>query len=124
MAIREDRQMNQEEMADLLAMSQSTYSRLERNESMLPFEDLTRVAEKLKVPVQELLPEIFTVNNNPTDHANGIVFGSGFVFGTQIVTQVNHHYYSLDEASKELQKRTQELEIELAKLKGENKSSK
>lgn len=116
MAIREDRQMNQEEMAELLAMSQSTYSRLERNEAMLPFEDLARVAEKLKVPVQELLPEIFTVNNNPTGGSSGIVFGNDFNV-THIVNQVHNHFYSLDDTTKELQKRTQELEMELARMK-------
>lgn len=111
MAIREDRQMNQEEMAELLAMSQSTYSRLERNESMLPFEDLARVAEKLKVPVQELLPEIFTVHNNPSGHANGIVFNN----------IINNNYYSVDQTVLELQARIQELENELkSKSKGLN----
>lgn len=106
MAIREDRQMNQEEMAELLAMSQSTYSRLERNEAMLPFEDLARVAEKLKVPVQELLPEIFTVHNNPSGHANGIVFNN----------IINNNYYSVDQTVLELQARIQELESQLQKM--------
>ena len=105
MAIREDRQMNQEEMADLLAMSQSTYSRLERNEAMLPFEDLTRVADKLKVPVQELLPEIFTVHNNPSGHANGIVFNN----------IINNNYYSVDQTVVELQAKISELENQLRK---------
>lgn len=114
MAIREDRQMNQEEMAELLAMSQSTYSRLERNESMLPFEDLARVAEKLKVPVQELLPEIFTVNNNPTGGSSGIVFGNDFNV-THIVNQVHNHFYSADETAKKLRAKIDELEEQLAK---------
>jgi len=120
MAIREDRQMNQEEMADLLAMSQSTYSRLERNEAMLPFEDLARVAEKLKVPVQELLPEIFTVNNNPTGGSSGIVFGNDFNI-THIVSQVHNHFYSADETSKALQKQIYELQEELNKTKNNQK---
>lgn len=98
--------MNQEEMAELLAMSQSTYSRLERNEAMLPFEDLARVAEKLKVPVQELLPEIFTVHNNPSGHANGIVFNN----------IINNNYYSVDQTVLELQARIQELESQLQKM--------
>lgn len=104
MAIREDRQMNQEEMADLLAMSQSTYSRLERNEAMLPFEDLTRVADKLKIPVQELLPEIFTVHNNPSGHANGIVFNN----------IINNNYYTIDQTVIALQETIKKLEAELA----------
>jgi len=107
MAIREDRQMTQEEMADLLALSQSAYSRLERNESMLPFEDLTRVAEKLKVPVQELLPEIFTVHNNPTGHANGIIFNN----------IINNNYYTVDQTTQQLQIKIAELETELKVLK-------
>lgn len=107
MAIREDRQMNQEEMAELLAMSQSTYSRLERNETMLPFEELTRVADKLKIPVQELLPEIFTVHNSPSGHANGIVFNN----------IINNNYYSAEESIQELQRQVEELKAELAKVK-------
>ena len=96
--------MNQEEMADLLAMSQSTYSRLERNEAMLPFEDLTRVADKLKIPVQELLPEIFTVHNNPSGHANGIVFNN----------IINNNYYTIDQTVIALQETIKKLEAELA----------
>lgn len=122
MAIREDRQMNQEEMAELLAMSQSTYSRLERNETMLPFEDLARVADKLKVPVQELLPEIFTVNNNPTGGSSGIVFGNDFNV-THIVSQVHNHFYSADETAKRLQARIDDLEAELLKITNGNQTT-
>jgi len=113
MAVREDRRMSQEEMADLLGVSKSAYSRLERNETMLTFDEVSRYSQILNVPVQELLPEIFTVNNNPTDHSNGIIFGS------QIVTQNNHyHYYSSEETLKEFQSKIQLLEGELARLGG------
>ncbi len=113
MAVREDRRLNQDEMADLLGISKSAYSRLERNETMLTFDELTRYSQLLKMPVQELLPEIFTVHNNPSDHANGIVFGP------QIVTQNNHyHYYSAEDSAKEFHRKVQELETELARLRG------
>jgi len=63
MAVREDRRMSQEEMADLLGVSKSAYSRLERNETMLTFDEVSRYSQILNVPVQEL-PDF--LNGTPT----------------------------------------------------------
>lgn len=114
--IRKKKGLTQEVMGDLLSLSQSAYARLEQNETMATFEDIVRFAKILKVPVQDLLPEIFTIHNNPTDSANGIVFGSDMVVASHIdvVNQVIHnHYYTVDESTKEFQKRIEELEAEL-----------
>lgn len=112
MAVREDRRLSQEEMAELLGISKSAYSRVERNETMLTFDEISRFSQVLNIPVQELLPEIFTVHNNPSDQANGIVFGS------QVINQINnYYYYSSDQAVKDSNARIQQLESELAKYK-------
>lgn len=94
-------------MAELLSIPRTTYSRLERNETKFDFEDLPKFAQKLGVPVEDLLPEIFRVHNNPTDHSYGIVFGSPII----------NNFYSLDDSTKELQKQILDLQTELAKLK-------
>ena len=77
-SIRTKKNFSQQEMAELLSMSPSAFSRLERNETQVSLEEIPRFAEKLQVPVQELLPEMFTVNNQPTLHSNGVVFCTNF----------------------------------------------
>jgi transcriptional regulator with XRE-family HTH domain len=76
--VRSKKQLSQQEMAELLCVSPSAYSRLERNETQVSLEEIPRYAELLKVPVQELLPEMFTVHNQPMLHSNGVVFCTNF----------------------------------------------
>jgi len=56
---REDRKLNQIEMAHLLGLPQSAYSRLERNETSVEIEQIVNFSKVLQVPVQEFLPENF-----------------------------------------------------------------
>ena len=106
LTIREDRQLTQNEMAELLSMSPSAYSRLERNETKVQLEDLPKLSERLKIPVQDLLPEIFTVNNNTSGNSNGIVLSQ----------QITYNYFNSAESSKGLEIKIQALENELTEL--------
>ena len=76
--IRSKRNLSQIEMSEILSISPSAFSRLERNETQVSLEEIPRFAELLKVPVQELLPEMFTVHNQPMLHSNGVVFCTNF----------------------------------------------
>ena len=55
--IREDRKLTQQEMAEILALSQSAYSRIERNEGAVELDDMIRYAKTLNVPVQDFMPD-------------------------------------------------------------------
>ena len=77
MQVREDRKLNQTEMAELLGLSQSGYSRIERNETSVDIEDVVRFSKILQVPVQEFLPETMSIhyeNHNGTSGPN-LIFG-------------------------------------------------
>jgi transcriptional regulator with XRE-family HTH domain len=79
-AIREERKINQDEMAELLSMSSSSYGRLERGDSSIPFEELNRISKVLSVPIQDLLPEIFSIYNNNNTNQSGLIFGDIYNF--------------------------------------------
>jgi len=64
--IREDRKLSQLDMADMLALSQSSYSRIERNEGTVELDDMIRFAKILNVPVQDFLPD--TMHIQYTNH--------------------------------------------------------
>lgn len=53
--LRELRRLRDEDMAERLGISQSTYSRLEKGEIKLDVERLRKIAEILEVPVEDLL---------------------------------------------------------------------
>ena len=57
-------------------MSPSAYSWLERNETKVVIYELPRISERLKIPMQELVPELLTVNNKPSGNAMGIVLNN------------------------------------------------
>ncbi len=104
--IREDRKMTQIEMAELLQIPESTYARYERNESQVAYNKLVSFAELLNVPVQELLPETFSITNN--NHNAGQ--GGGVIFG-------NQYFYLGDNVSNQaLANENQELKEKLALL--------
>lgn len=106
LAIRQDRKMTQGEMADLLSVPESTYSRYERNESQLAYNKIVQFSELLNVPIQELLPETFSITNN--NHNAGQ--GGGVIFG-------NQYFYLGDNVSNQaLAKENQNLKEKLAVL--------
>jgi transcriptional regulator with XRE-family HTH domain len=107
--IREDRRLSQTEMSDLLSMSSSAYSRLERGETSLPFEDLPGVAQALGIGVQDLLPDTLTINNTNNTNQAGLIFGNIY------------NYYQSSELVHELQAKIEFLVDEVRKLKDQAK---
>jgi transcriptional regulator with XRE-family HTH domain len=86
--IREQRNMTQAEMAHLLDVPLATYSRYERNESSVEYSKMVSFADKLKVPIQELLPDTVTINNSNSGQGGSIVFGNQIVYvGDSVVNQ-------------------------------------
>jgi transcriptional regulator with XRE-family HTH domain len=72
---REKRKMSQAEFAELLGMSQSAYSRLEKGETKLDFDQIKHIAKALGIPAHELLPEWISFNNNHHQGQGGVIFG-------------------------------------------------
>lgn len=78
-ALRELNNWSQEDMAERLNMSKSSYSRLERDESKLDLVKLEKLARIFKIDIGELIASddkelvllIGTNNNNPNYGANG-----------------------------------------------------
>ncbi|TAD99152.1 MAG: XRE family transcriptional regulator [Bacteroidetes bacterium] len=79
LAIRQEKGLTQVDIADLLGLPESTYARYERNETQIDYTKLVKFSEKLNVPVQDLLPETVSINNN--NHNSGQ--GGGMIFGNQ-----------------------------------------
>jgi transcriptional regulator with XRE-family HTH domain len=103
MTAREERKLSQAEMADLLNVSSSTYSRLERNESAVDLEQIVGFSKTLQIPVQEFLPDTISINNNTQSGTNGNI---GLVIGN--VT----HYSNRDELIKNLEAKAEMKEQE------------
>lgn len=79
LSIRDERRLSQAEMADLLDIPTSTYSRIERNETSLEVEKLAGFAETLGVSMHDLLPETIAMHSK----INNSGFGGGIIFGNQ-----------------------------------------
>lgn len=94
---RQDRKLNQAEMADLLGVTPATYSRLERNETSIGLEQVLNFSHKLQIPIQEFLPETVSINNN--HHQNGHI---GLFMG-------NIYNYSDQKIAKELELKDKEI---------------
>ena len=73
---RTDRKMNQDEMAELLGVSTFAYARLERNETSAEIEQIANFSEILKIPLEEFLPEKFSIHNNSRNGHVGFVIGN------------------------------------------------
>jgi transcriptional regulator with XRE-family HTH domain len=107
MFVREDRKMTQSEMADFLGLSQSAYSRIERNEVSAELEDLFSYARKLNVPIQEFLPETMAIHNNSDNGQVGFVIGNFYNYGDK---ELEHQNEILKEKVKQLESRVKDLE--------------
>jgi len=103
-SIREERKLSQEAMATLLAMSTSSYSRLERGETTISFEELPRLASALGLGVQDLLPDTLSIHNNNNTNQSGLIFGNIY------------NYYDNNEHAKQLEAKVKLLEEELRRL--------
>jgi len=97
---REDKKMTQGEMSELLGISTSAYSRLERNETSLELDQIAKFAETLQIPIQEFLPETLSIYNN---NDNGHV---GFVIGNV------YNYNNDKEVVKELEEKIKNKDLE------------
>ena len=103
LSIRDERRLSQNEMAELLGLSTSAYSRLERNESTVEYEKLIQYSEALGVPIHELLPDSIAINSR----INNSGLGGGVIFGNQ------YFYTNETDRVKELLKEIEELKAKL-----------
>lgn len=63
---REQLGLSQQEMAERLNMSQSTYSRIEQKDEDITIRQLKTIAEVLEIQLADLLPdELIVYNHNP-----------------------------------------------------------
>lgn len=81
-SVRDDRKLNQVEMAELLGISPSTYSRYERNENSVEFDLITQFAKILQIPVQDFLPETTAIHNNHSGQG-GVIFGNFYYYSNK-----------------------------------------
>jgi len=104
LSAREERKLNQAEMSDLLGVSPSTYSRLERNETSVELEQVVQYSKILQIPIQEFLPDTLTVNNSSHENnqnAQGLVLGSIY----------NYNYSDKEALLKEMALKNKEIEF-------------
>jgi transcriptional regulator with XRE-family HTH domain len=78
---RTDKKLSQEDMAKLLNVSQSAYSRFERNEVAVDFEQLTAFAKTLQIPLQDFFPENMSVHCENHQGKVGILVGNFYSYG-------------------------------------------
>lgn len=84
---RDERNYSQSEMAERMGISQSAYSRIERNETPITVDELIRVSKTLNVPLQEFLPDSISIQNvNERGHG-----GPNLIMG-------DFHYHHTEES--------------------------
>jgi transcriptional regulator with XRE-family HTH domain len=101
-AIRDKKNKNQAEMAELLGLSISAYQRVERNETFVTYEQLLSFAKTLEVPIQEFLPDTITLNNTNNQNGQG-----GMILGNIY----NNYNYSDKEMESEMKLKDKEIEF-------------
>lgn len=67
---REQLGLSQQEMAEKLNMSQSTYSRIEAKDEDLTIRQLKLIADVLQVTLADLLPDDLLIVNHPSQETN------------------------------------------------------
>lgn len=77
--IRESKNLNQIEFAELLGMSKSAYGRLEKGDTFATLDQILFFSKQLEIPLQEFLPDTITFNNNNTGPI-GVNFGTYNVY--------------------------------------------
>ncbi|MDR6544083.1 transcriptional regulator with XRE-family HTH domain [Chryseobacterium rhizosphaerae] len=67
--------MSQEQIADMLGMTQSAYSRKEKGNSKISAEEWERLSKTLEVPLEDIFQheegQVFIFNDNPTGNYSG-----------------------------------------------------
>lgn len=87
LAIREERKINQTDMAELLSMSISAYQRLERSETFANYEQVMAFSKILEVPIQEFLPDTITISTRQDQNGHiGLVMGNIYNYGDKELT--------------------------------------
>jgi transcriptional regulator with XRE-family HTH domain len=92
---REERKINQADMAEILGVSPPTYSRLERNETSVDINQVIRFADILNIPIQDFLPDAITQHNTNNQNSQGGI--GGMILGNI------YNYYSEKEVHQENQ---------------------
>ena len=105
--IREERKLSQSEMADIIGVSTSAYSRMEREETAPEITDVLRYANMLNVPIQEMLPDTLSINNNSQGQGGAVIAGN---------LNNYHYYFGTNETTKELEEQIKKLQEENASL--------
>lgn len=95
---RQDQNLSQDDMAKLLSMSQSKYSRIEKNESSVDLEDILKYSQTLDIPIQEFLPDTISIHNHNKDNQNG----QGLILG-------NIYNYNYAENGKAIEEKDKEI---------------
>jgi transcriptional regulator with XRE-family HTH domain len=79
--MRELREYTQDDMAEKLAMSQSGYSKIELDETDVPFSRLVQISKVLEVSLSDLINfdegKLLMSNNNLHEQSQGFVFNQG-----------------------------------------------
>ncbi len=115
---REERKLTQNEMADLLGLSASAYSRLERNQVSVEVEQIANFAKVLDVPLQDFLPDHLAITNSHNDNAQvGFIIGNYYSYGSEANEKLAKEVEVLTEKNGMLQSKIKDLEqiIELLK---------
>lgn len=118
---REERKLTQNEMADLLGLSSSAYSRLERNQVSVEMEEVVNFAKILDVPFQDFLPDHLTINNSHNDNAQvGFIIGNYYSYGSEANEKLAKEVEILTEKNEMLEGKIKDLEQIIELLKKQN----
>lgn len=118
---REERKLTQNEMADLLGLSSSAYSRLERNQVSVEVEQIVNFAKVLDVPIQDFLPEIFSITNRDNDNGHvGVLIGNFYNYGSEANEKLAKEVEVLTEKNEMLEGKIKDLEQIIELLKKQN----
>ena len=106
--IRTEKRLSQDQIADLLGISTSAYARLERNETSVEIEQLTKYSKILDVPVHDFLPESFQINNTNNGQA-GLIFGNFYYYanGSEQIATLHEKISKLEEENIQLRNQIQ-----------------
>lgn len=113
--IKIEKKLTQDQMSELLGLSTSAYARLERNETSVSLDELSKYAKLLDVPINEFLPETFQINNTPNYSQGGIVFGDFYYYADGNKENVKNKHQN-----EALRSEIELLKQEIEKLKGKD----
>lgn len=110
--LRMDKGYKQEYIADILEVSQKTYSNMENDKSSISKDTLKKIAEEYKVDLLELLSNDATIVQHNTSNEHG-TFQSGIIInqlGEELLNQIKGRVEDLKHIIIEKDKRIEFLE--------------